>query len=226
MTANPLAAGRCIPLWVKIIYTAFVCVLVPVYLKYYGPTNFLYFCDVAVLMTLAALWLENALLASTALVGIFVPQLLWQVDFIGRLFGVSLPGGLTKYMFDAFQSGEKFLLRGLSFFHFWLPLLLLYMVWRLRYDRRALVAWTVLAVGLLLVCYLLMPEPPPPKGNELLPVNINYVYGLSDDEKQSYMPQQAWLALLLIGLPLVAYYPTHVLLKWWFPASAEQPKRT
>lgn len=51
-----------IPLWVKLAYTAFVCVLVPYYLSAYGPTNFLYFCDVALLMTLAALWLESPLL--------------------------------------------------------------------------------------------------------------------------------------------------------------------
>lgn len=32
-----------IPLWAKLGYTAFVVVLVPYYLKTYGPTNFLYF---------------------------------------------------------------------------------------------------------------------------------------------------------------------------------------
>jgi len=34
--------GR-IPLWVKILYTGFMCVLVPYYWHDYGPTNFLYF---------------------------------------------------------------------------------------------------------------------------------------------------------------------------------------
>src|SRR5262245_46866601 len=53
-----------IPLWVKAAYTLFVLTLVPVYWVAYGPTNFLYFCDVALLMTVPALWLENALLAS------------------------------------------------------------------------------------------------------------------------------------------------------------------
>src|SRR5262245_36904529 len=71
-----------IPLLVKILYTAFVAVLVPAYWQRYGPTNFLYFCDVALLLTVPALWLEDALLASACLVGIFVPQLLWQIDFV------------------------------------------------------------------------------------------------------------------------------------------------
>ena len=42
----------------------FVAVLVPVYLRDYGPTNFLYFCDVALLMTLVAIWTESSLWAS------------------------------------------------------------------------------------------------------------------------------------------------------------------
>ena len=53
-----------IPLWFKLAYTAFCAVLVPTYLLAYGPTNFLYFCDVALLTTLVAIWLESPLLAS------------------------------------------------------------------------------------------------------------------------------------------------------------------
>ena len=41
-----LAAGR-VPLVVKLGYSAFTAVLVPLYLHATGPTNFLYFCDVA-----------------------------------------------------------------------------------------------------------------------------------------------------------------------------------
>ena len=62
-----ISTGR-IPLSVKLLYTLFVAVLVPVYLRTYGPTNFLYFCDIALFMTLAALWLESALLVSAAAV--------------------------------------------------------------------------------------------------------------------------------------------------------------
>lgn len=47
-----------------------MAVLIPVYWKTYGPTNFLYFCDIALIMTLFALWLESALLVSAAAVGI------------------------------------------------------------------------------------------------------------------------------------------------------------
>src|SRR5205823_3851830 len=86
-----------LPLWLKIVVTLFVAVLVPIYWRAYGPTNFLYFCDVALLMTVAALWLESPLLASAPLVGIFLPQMFWVVDFLATAVGISLPyiGGMT-----------------------------------------------------------------------------------------------------------------------------------
>ena len=51
-TSLPHSPGR-VPLWLKLAYTAFMAILVPVYLYYYGPTNFLYFCDVALFLGLA-----------------------------------------------------------------------------------------------------------------------------------------------------------------------------
>ena len=66
------AASRLVPLWLKIAYTAFMAVLIPVYLKNYGPTNFLYFCDVVAIMTILAIWIESPLLLSAALIGSFL----------------------------------------------------------------------------------------------------------------------------------------------------------
>ena len=50
-----------IPMAVKIGYTAFMAVLVPVYWYYYGPTNFLYFCDAALIITLIGIWMDRSL---------------------------------------------------------------------------------------------------------------------------------------------------------------------
>jgi len=190
------AAKANIPLWFKLSYTAFCAVLVPTYLVAYGPTNFLYFCDVALLTTLAAIWLESPLLASAPAVGILLPQALWVIDFIAGALGIPLTG-MTAYMFDA---KLPLFTRGLSFFHFWLPFVLAWLVWRLGYDRRAFVVWTVAAWALLSICYFLMPAPPAMDGS--LPVNINYVFGLSDAAAQSFMPGPMWFAMLLIGLPI------------------------
>ena len=63
-----------VPLWLKLLYSAFVVVLVPYYWWTYGPTNFLYFCDVALLMTVVGIWTESPLLVSMTLVGILLPQ--------------------------------------------------------------------------------------------------------------------------------------------------------
>ena len=205
-------AARRIPWWLKWLFTGFVCVLVPVYLIDYGPTNFLYFCDVALLMTVVAVWREDPLWASMPAVGILIPQSAWMVDFLAGLVGIPLLG-LTDYMFDV---QIPFFTRGLSFFHFWLPLLLVWLVWRLGYDRRALAGWTIVAAGLLLVCYFLMPAPPAPTDNPNLPVNINYVHGMSSAAPQTWLPPLAYLASMLVLLPICVYAPTHFALRWLF----------
>ena len=109
-----LHASR-IPLTVKVVYTLYMVILVPVYWRTYGPTNFLYFCDIALFMTWLALWTESALLVSAAAVGIVLPQVLWAVDFVATGFGMPL-SGMTAYMYDA---ALPLYARCLSFFHFW-----------------------------------------------------------------------------------------------------------
>lgn len=200
----PHAANR-IPLWVKLAYTAFVAVLVPVYWYNYGPTNFLYFCDVALLLTLPGIWLESALLISMCAVGILVVQTVWIVDFFGNLVGVPILG-VTDYMFESHRS---LFLRGLSLFHGWLPIFLVFLVWRTGYDRRAFWAWSALSCVVLLICFFFMPPPNPNPG--LTPVNINYVWGFSDQYPQTWMSPAAWIAGLIVALPVLAYAPAHFL---------------
>ncbi len=55
-------------------FTAFMAVLLPVYLVRYGPTNFLYFCDISLFLALLSLWTRWRLPASMAAVGLLVPQ--------------------------------------------------------------------------------------------------------------------------------------------------------
>ncbi len=198
---------------VKVLFTVFMLVLVPIYLKDYGPTNFLYFCDVALIMTLVALWREDPLWASMPTVGILLPQTIWMADFLAGVFGFNLLG-MTTYMFDP---NLPLFTRGLSFFHFWLPILLIWVTWRLGYDRRALPAWTACAWILMVVCYFFMPAPPPPKDNPNLPVNINFVYGPSGQKAQEWLPESVFFGLVMVGMPLLVYTPTHLLLRKLFP---------
>jgi hypothetical protein len=200
----------------KVAYTAFMLVLVPFYWYQYGPTNFLFFCDVALFLTLAAVLCDWPLPAGMALVGIFIPQMVWVVHFLsGLLFGNHLTG-MTRYMFDP---DIMLFARGLSLFHGWLPFLLLYIVWRLGYDRRSFLGWSLLAAALIMICFLFIPGPPQPSDSKV-PVNINYVYGMDSDKEQVWMPRYGWLALLIFGLPLVCYLPMHLVLFYLWPAAS------
>ena len=208
--------GGRIPIALKLAYTAFLAVLVPVYWRNYGPTNFLYFCDVALFLTLVGMWTENRLLVSMPAVGILVPQALWVADFVGHGLGLHLTG-MTDYMFD----GERSLfLRGLSLFHGWLPFLLVYLVARLGYDRRAFRCWTALAWALCLVCFAFMPPAGAVMADPRLPVNINYVWGFSDTTPQAWMPPVLYLLVWMVALVTLAYAPVHHLLQRWHPQPA------
>src|SRR2546425_12929358 len=92
--------GR-IPSWVKVAYSVFVAVLVPCYWVTYTPWNFLYFCDIALLVTAVAIWIESPLLVSMQAVAITEPQLLWVVDLLCRLVAGVHVTGVTCYMLDA-----------------------------------------------------------------------------------------------------------------------------
>ena len=203
-----------VPFWLKLAYTAFVAVLVPHYWEAYGPTNFLYFCDIALLLTCVALWRESALLASACAVGILLPQLLWIVDFMATWLGMPVTG-MTAYMF---QPSIPLFARFLSFFHFWLPLVLLWLVFRLGYDRRGLKLWWGVAWVAMALSYLYLPMPPAPPDQPGLPVNVNYVFGLNDQAPQAWMPQPAFFLLMLLALPALIWWPTHWLMTRLVPA--------
>lgn len=200
---------RRLPLGLKLVYTGFLAVLIPVYWVNYGPTNFLYFCDVALLLTLAGVWLESPLLISLPAVGILLPQLFWCLDFAVQLCGGKL-AGMTSYMFDGNRS---LFLRGLSLFHGWLPFLLFYLVRKLGYDRRALPGWSLLCVALCLVAYFLLPPADPVLALGKKPCNVNYVYGLDDAKPQTLLPPLAYLVAWITALISLICLPTHFLLR-------------
>jgi hypothetical protein len=206
----PSTANR-LPLWVKLVYSAFIAVWFPVYYYYYGPTNFLYFCDMALILTTIGVWIESPLLISMCAVGILAPQAVWVIDFFASMVGLKFLG-MTDYMFDHDRS---LFLRGLSLFHGWLPFFLVALVWRLGYDQRGFPAWTALAWVLLLICFFLMPPPNPNPG--LTPVNINYVWGLSDNYPQTFMPPAVWFIGMMLVVPTILFAPVHVILKRTMP---------
>jgi hypothetical protein len=187
-----------ISLWVKAPYTAFVAVLVPIYWIHYGPANFLWFSDIALLTIVPALWLENRFLASMQAVSVGLLEMLWIVDFTLRLVvGVTLVG-ISAYMFDP---TIPLFIRGLSLFHLVIPFLLLWLIARLGYDRRAWLAQSVLAWFVLLTCFFFTAPAD----------NINWTFGPGENP-QTLMAPAAYLVLLMAFFPVCVYLPTHLAL--------------
>jgi hypothetical protein len=193
-----LFSAQPIPLAVKILYTLFVCVLLPTYWRHYGPANFLWFSDLALLIGLAALWLESPFLASMQAVSVLLLELVWIVDFLTRLVSGRQLIGIAEYMFKADQ---PVFVRALSLFHLVLPFFLLWLVHRFGYDPRAWIAQTVLFWVVLLVCFFFT------KPSE----NINWVFGPASGPQQKISPG-TYLTLLLVAVPICIYLPTHLLL--------------
>ena len=219
MYTGSAGTNRRIPLWVKVAFSLFVGMVVPYYWVTYTPWNFLYFCDVALLMTVAGLWTEDPLLISLPTIGIALAQMLWVVDFLCRLIAGVYLTGMTSYMFNA---NIPFSVRALSSFHGWLPFVLLWLVWRLGYDRRAFAIQSVLAIALLLACYFLAPAPPPSIEHPNWAVNINYVYGLDDSHPQTMMLPWQWLLFVMAFMIIALYVPTHLVLRRFCPEPVVQ----
>lgn len=189
-----------IPLWFRLAYTAFVVVLVPLYAVGHGFANFLWFSNIALLSTVLTIWFRWPLLASMQVISVGVLELIWTVDFTsGLLRGGHTLFGLAQYMFDA---DIDLHLRLLSLYHLFIPWILLWVVWRLGYDRRGWWAQTLFAWTILMVCYFFTnPDD-----------NINWTFGLGETPQET-LPSWLYLLLIMIVYPLVVYLPTHLIVQ-------------
>lgn len=201
MTTHDTADSHPIPLGLKIAYTAWMVLWVPVVWTEVGPANFLWFCDIANFVVLLALWRQSPLLFSSQATGVLFIQLIWNIDFAGGLlFGTHVIGG-TEYMFD---SEQWIVIRALSTFHIWIPLLLIWALRRYGYDRRGLllqvaIAWVVLPLSLL---------PDPER-------NLNWVW---EPFGQAHsLPPGLYLLISMVAYPLIVCLPTHLLLARLLP---------
>lgn len=188
-----------IQLWLKLAFTLAVCLIFVVNWKQYGPGNLLWFSDVALVTTVLALWLESSVFASMTAQSVLLLDVVWNVDFIvGLIIGRSITG-IAGYMFDAKISRT---IRAVSLFHVVLPILLIWLLHRLGYDGRALVAQSLLAWIVLPLSYLLT-DPAE---------HVNWVFGFGA-KQQRWMPPPLYVILLMVLFPLLVYLPSHLILK-------------
>lgn len=194
-----------LPLAVKLLYTLWMAVWIPLYWRENGLANFLWICDFANFVTLAAIWSESALLVSSQLVGVAFIQALWAIDYLGRLALGFHPIGGTDYMFDA---SRPLWLRALSLFHLWTVPLLVWLAARLGHDRRG---WKL---EMAIACVLL------PVGQRLGSVadNLNWMWSPFGVEQTLVAP---WLFPFL-AVPIVAavlFYPAELLARRVLPVA-------
>lgn len=191
-------------IWLKLFYSAFLCLLIPVYWWHYGPQNFLWGCDIALFLALVALWREWSLPASMAILITLVPDVIWNLDYFGRLIaGIDLLGiDATIYMFT---DTIPFFVRALSLFHLFLVLLLVWIIYRIGYDRRALVLQIGLSWSVLILSYLFTdPER-----------NINYVFTTAPSLPE-WLSGWTLVGFMMIIVPVIFHLPAHFLMMHLF----------
>ncbi len=191
-----------IPVWIKLAYTLMVVVVVLVYWRKYGPGNFLWFSDIAMLGLVAALWLENSLLVSMMTVGVLIPELAWNAAYFYRLLtGQTMPGlgNLTDYMFEAQRPRW---LRAMSLFHVPLPPLMIWALLGMGYDGRAIYCQTLLAWVVLGLSYALTARSE----------NVNWVHGVGPAGNTFGMSLWKYRLLQALVLPVGVLLPTHLAL--------------
>ncbi len=192
-------ANSGIPLWLKVVWTAWLLLWTPAYWRQYGAQNFLYFCDLGNFLIAIGLWFESRLILSWQAAGLLVFQALYSVDLIGAFItGRHLIGG-TEYMFDP---KVPLYVRLLGLYHLAVPPLLLWTVRRLGYDERGWKLQTLTAWIVVPICFFWRPQ-----------YNVNWARGLG--HKQHIIPGWLYLAGYLMVVPVLVYWPTHLVLKRW-----------
>jgi hypothetical protein len=189
--------------WIALLW---VLTWLPLNVRVWGWENMMHVCDVGVILACIGLWMGNPILISSQAVGSLSAGFLWCLDVSWRLFtGHHLVGG-TEYMWDAtYPLGVRLQ----SGFHFALPLVLLWAMRELGYDRRALGLQAAIAGVILILSRFLPPA-----------LNLNYAY-------QDPLFHRAWgpapvhLAIILAGMVGLLYWPTHLLLSRMYPAPRE-----
>jgi hypothetical protein len=183
---------------------AFLLAWVPAYGLEYGFANFLFLCDVSLILTCLGLAWGSALLLSSQAVLALVVDTAWSLDLAANLLlGRPLVGG-TEYMLDP---RIPLAVRLLSLFHVALPPLLVWAISRTGYDRRGL----PVQVGL--TALLLVASRAAPAEANLNGAFRDLVF------HRSWGPAPVHLAVVLAGLTVFVYAPTHLALQRLLPAS-------
>lgn len=146
--------GDLYPAWARVGALAWLAVYLPSYAIAYGPRNFLFLCNLGVMLTAVAIWRGDRRLLTSQALAAPVIGLAWALDAGWRLFtGAHLYGG-TEYMWDPVY---PLFTRLLSLYHLGWPVIVVGLVLRYGLDRRGWALQTAIAAAAVVVCRLFTP---------------------------------------------------------------------
>jgi hypothetical protein len=177
-------------------------VYLPTYQVVYGTLNFLFLCNVGVILTAVGLIVRNRLLLSSQAVAAPVIALAWAIDAGWKLVSGEFLFGATAYMWDP---SYPWFARLLSLYHLGWPLLLWWLLRRVDYDPRGWWLQTMIAALAMLAGRLLVPAAD----------NVNFAW-TDPFFGHQLGPAPVHLVICWGLLSVLAYGPTHWLLKRLF----------
>ena len=183
---------------------AWLAIYLPCYALTYGLANFVFLCNLGVILTAVGLWRGSALLLSAQAVGGMAVCLAWWIDAGARAVLGHHALGVTAYMWDP---QYPLLTRLLSLYHVAWPILLVASLRRVGYDRRGYALQAALATLVVAASRLMGPAR-----------NVNYAF-LDPLFGRSFGPAPVHLAVILLGLVGVIYGVTHRVLAAFLPAA-------
>jgi hypothetical protein len=199
---------RKVPFWFKLLTTLLCGSVLLFNATQYTPIDLLWFCDFAMLLTIIGVWRESSLLISLATLGSIGPQFAWQLDYFYQLITDRPLFGFTDYMFEEANPKLNYVV---SLFHLWVPAILIYGLFFVRYNRKAFRIQSGISLMLILLSYWLTDDMFGPAGN------LNQVYGPSAKSPQTWMHPWLWMFVIWIYTIVVIYLPTHFLTARVFP---------
>jgi hypothetical protein len=201
---------RMIPAWLRWSALFWLLIWVPIYWRTWGASNFLQLCDIAVILTCLGFLTNNRLLISSQAVSSLVVDFAWIVDAGSQLsFRRRLTGG-TDYLFDG---NYPLWVRLLSLFHVALPVLLLWVLYRIGYDRRGLALQSFVALLAFAGSRFTMPAK-----------NINFAFA-DPFFRRAWGPPPVHVAVSLFFMVIVVYLPTHIFLERSFGGSEARAQK-
>ncbi|MCC5809731.1 MAG: hypothetical protein JJU06_05095 [Ectothiorhodospiraceae bacterium] len=183
------------PRGVALGFTAWMLFWVPVILWAYGAANFLWLCNVAQFIILYVVWRGNRLLLSSQAGTVVLVGVVWTADF---LLGVVSGGDWAAFTNYMFNPDNPLLARATSLYHIGLPVLMIWLLLRMGYDRRG--PWLQTALGTAVVATSWLFADPER--------NLNWTvspFGL----EQVWLPEPVFIVALLVAYPLLLYWPGH-----------------